>query len=137
MIKKYVKKPVVIEAMQLKNENLIEVLDFISFDPTKAIADYYIPIETKEGTMYATLGDYIIKEPFDKERMFYPCKPDIFEKTYEITEEQRTKDYFEEMKKEKCDNCGNIGFEFVEYQTNGVDEEVPVFSCNICSCKIS
>jgi len=41
-------------------------------------------IETKEGVMKAFKGDWIIKEPFPTgDRDFYPCKPDIFEKTYE------------------------------------------------------
>lgn len=40
----------------------------------------YIPIETLEGTMRASVGDYIIKGVNGE---FYPCKPDIFEKTYE------------------------------------------------------
>lgn len=38
-------------------------------------------IETLEGKMKATEGDYIIKGVHGE---FYPCKPDIFEKTYEI-----------------------------------------------------
>lgn len=37
-------------------------------------------IETLEGTMEASQGDYIIKGINGE---FYPCKPDIFEKTYE------------------------------------------------------
>lgn len=40
----------------------------------------YVPIETLEGTMRASVGDYIIKGVNGE---FYPCKPDIFEKTYE------------------------------------------------------
>lgn len=40
----------------------------------------YIPVETLEGTMRASVGDYIIKGVNGE---FYPCKPDIFEKTYE------------------------------------------------------
>lgn len=38
-------------------------------------------IETLEGTMTASLGDYIVKG-VDGE--FYPVKPDIFEQTYEV-----------------------------------------------------
>lgn len=30
--------------------------------------------------MLANIGDWIIKEPFDKERKYYPCKEDIFYK---------------------------------------------------------
>ena len=40
----------------------------------------YLKIETLEGIMKASVGDYIIKEVNGE---FYPCKPDIFEKTYE------------------------------------------------------
>lgn len=39
----------------------------------------YLKIETLEGTMKASVGDYIIKGVNGE---FYPCKPDIFEKTY-------------------------------------------------------
>ena len=56
---KFRKKPVIIEAYQIDKE----------FD-----------IETLEGTMHASVGDYIITG-VNGER--YPCKPDIFEKTYE------------------------------------------------------
>ena len=40
----------------------------------------YIEIDTLEGTMRANLGDIIIK---GVQGEFYPCKPDIFEQTYE------------------------------------------------------
>ena len=41
-------------------------------------------IKTKEGELKADIGDYVIKEPFPTcNRKFYPCKPDIFHKTYE------------------------------------------------------
>lgn len=44
----------------------------------------YVKIETLEGTMRANVGDYIIKGINGE---FYPCKPDIFMKTYEeVTE---------------------------------------------------
>ena len=41
-------------------------------------------IETLEGTMWAQPGDWIIK---GVQGEFYPCKPDIFEATYEIVKE--------------------------------------------------
>lgn len=56
---RYKKKPVVIEA-------------FVTDEP--------MDIETLEGTMHASAGDYIITG-VEGER--YPCKPDIFKKTYE------------------------------------------------------
>ena len=43
----------------------------------------YIP--TLEGTMTADIGDYIIKGIKGE---FYPCKPDIFEATYELAEKE-------------------------------------------------
>lgn len=47
----------------------------------------HILIDTKEGVMTAQMGDWIIREPFPtSDRQFYPCKPDIFEQTYERPE---------------------------------------------------
>lgn len=40
-------------------------------------------IQTLEGNMAAQIGDYIIK---DVKGEFYPCKPDIFEMTYDKVE---------------------------------------------------
>ena len=100
---KYRKKPVVIEAMQYvitkeipckysihKETNSTEIAKFMG----RVIHERHIPngtpegrrcieIETLEGTMQANLGDYIIKGVNGE---FYPCKPDIFEKTYEKVE---------------------------------------------------
>ncbi len=94
MIKKYIKKPVQIEAIQLKEDNIIEVFDFldgVNYKETKSseeLEDFseamleqgYIEIETLEGMMKASFGDYIIKGIKGE---FYPCKPDIFIATYE------------------------------------------------------
>ena len=94
MIKKYVKKPVQIEAIQLKEDNIIEVFDFLdeaNYKETKSteeLEDFnqrmleqgYIEIETLEGIMKDSFGDYIIKGIKGE---FYPCKPDIFIATYE------------------------------------------------------
>jgi hypothetical protein len=81
---KFRKKPVVIEAVQWTGDNLMEVFaltnaqelgeDFISDDLT---------IPTLEGEMTARKGDYIIKGIKGE---IYPCKPDIFEATYELVE---------------------------------------------------
>lgn len=81
MIKKYQKKPVVIEAIQYQRENNIgKVLNFVGenifYDASKN--EYYI--KTLEGDMYLTEGDYIIKGVKEE---FYPCKQDIFEMSYE------------------------------------------------------
>ena len=63
-IKKYVKKPVVVEAYQTDRE---------------------ITIHTLEGDLMASVGDYIIIGVNGEK---YPCKPDIFKKTYEEVQEQ-------------------------------------------------
>lgn len=86
MKKVYRKKPVEIEAIQFEDtpEVLSELSDFISNQDLRV--DYKDPenpvikIETLEGVMKASVGDYIIKGVNGE---FYPCKPDIFNKTYE------------------------------------------------------
>ena len=79
---KYRKKPVVVEAVQWNGNNYKEVIDFaenkIWFD---ALGNIWIA--TLEGDMVAKKGDYIIK---GVQGEFYPCKPDIFEETYEELE---------------------------------------------------
>lgn len=80
---KYRKKPVVIEAIQWTGENDTEIHEFIGTNlvVTYDNADHReLIIHTLEGDMHASVMDYIIKG-VDGE--FYPCKPDIFEKTYE------------------------------------------------------
>lgn len=94
---KYVKKPVVIEAYQTDKEMIIHTL---------------------EGDMKASVGDYIITGVNGEQ---YPCKPDIFKKTYEPVEDEtkrslscdgigahtlskgkvQSKDYIERMKDEE------------------------------------
>ncbi len=59
MIQTYIKKPVIVKAYQ---------------------TDKSMKIKTLEGTMTAEPGDYIITGIKGEQ---YPCKPDIFEKTYE------------------------------------------------------
>ena len=87
---KYKKKPVVIEALQFKSDMSVKDLnDLIDFIGMKNIVDIgrdnlYLTIRTLEGNMTASPGDYIIK---GIQGEFYPCKPDIFEKTYDKVEE--------------------------------------------------
>ncbi|WP_251849231.1 hypothetical protein [Enterococcus hirae] len=83
---KYRKKPVVVEAIQLTDENLLEVKDWCNGElvPNAETSGYDLYISTLEGTMCADINDYIIR---GVEGEFYPCKPDIFEKTYEAVEE--------------------------------------------------
>ena len=80
MARAYRKKPVVVEAVQWTGENHAEMCEFIdseAFDFTPRIE---LVIHTLEGDHHASLGDYIIKGVNGE---FYPCKPDIFAKTYE------------------------------------------------------
>lgn len=82
---KYRKKPVVIEAIQWTGDNLKECLDFMKLsNRTYTVHKDKIIIYTLEGAMMTSIGDYIIKGVSGE---FYPCKPDIFEKTYEKVEE--------------------------------------------------
>ena len=90
---KFRKKPVVIEAYQLTDE-LVEALlkgeteiedDFHTWINKDGSADDpHVSIQTLEGTMIARKGDWIITG-MNGER--YPCKMDIFTKTYEPVEE--------------------------------------------------
>lgn len=84
---KFKKKPVIIEAVQWTGDNVSEILDFVGHldirmtNHTKnniEVCDLYI--NTLEGSIHASEGDWIIKGVHDE---FYPCKPDIFEETYE------------------------------------------------------
>lgn len=79
---KFRKKPVVIEAIQFTG-NDAECLVFCptARDPVDNRPNLIIP--TLEGDMLVSVGDWIIKGVNGE---FYPCKPDIFEKTYEKAE---------------------------------------------------
>lgn len=83
MIKKYVKKPIEVEALQYVGENLGECIEFMENNFDKVRYDSVsetLKINTLEGVMTCSLNDYIIKGIRGE---FYPCKPDIFKKTYE------------------------------------------------------
>jgi len=85
---KYIKKPVAIEAVQWVGNNHDEVVAlesrstrevFFSTDGSKRLT-----IPTLEGDHTAELNDFIIKGVMGE---LYPCKPDIFKKTYYTEEE--------------------------------------------------
>lgn len=82
MIRKFRKKPVVIEAVQYDGTPVGAKLikEFINYTTTLIITSEYLGIETLEGEMKCSSGDWVIKGVNGE---FYPCKPDIFEKTYE------------------------------------------------------
>lgn len=77
---KYCKKPVVIEAIQWDGYNLEELQKFVGSALTY---DEKLTIHTLEGDHVANVGDYVIK---GVQGEFYPCKPEIFAKTYEALE---------------------------------------------------
>jgi hypothetical protein len=92
---KYRKKPVTIEAHRLTRDNHQWVANWIasggfevkhySKPPMRAISG--LSIVTLEGTMNADYDDYVIKGVNGE---FYPCKPDIFHKTYDLVGETET-----------------------------------------------
>lgn len=87
---KYRKKPVVIEAMQVLDDarQQTRICEWAtSVTPEGEVIpvvmtrfDSTLIIHTLEGTMTAHIGDFIIR---GVQGEFYPCKPDIFEATYE------------------------------------------------------
>lgn len=91
------KKPVVIEAFKLGadampdwfceaiTKNIVTTcsIDPGNSSPFKSNLISYVLIKTLEGTHRGDLGDWIIKGVKGE---LYPCKPDIFEMTYEIVE---------------------------------------------------
>lgn len=92
---KYRKKPVEIQAVQLTTDNIFQVVTFIDGkkpdvkcdiaadkweDYKRIVINEGLEIKTLEGVMMADFGDYIIKGIKGE---FYPCKPDIFQLTYD------------------------------------------------------
>jgi hypothetical protein len=86
--KTYRKKPVEIQAVQFDGTNVTEIWDAFGAD------GIYGPTEKNPGHLILTTihgdeapcrpGDWVIPEP--QPGRFYPCKPDIFEATYEAIE---------------------------------------------------
>lgn len=77
---KFRKKPIEIEAIQFNDHSLETITKIKKFCPIALFIYPDLIIQTLEGDMYASYGDWIIKGVQDE---FYPCKPDIFELTYE------------------------------------------------------
>lgn len=90
---KFRKKPVVIEAMQVLDDvrEHAEICKWAEgHTPEGEVIpvvmsrfDSHLIIHTLEGTMHAQLGDWIIR---GVQGEFYPCKPDIFDATYDPVE---------------------------------------------------
>lgn len=79
---KYIKRPVEVEAVRWDRKNASEIKAFCGDDVEFFYGfNSYLPrIKTLEGNMNVSEGDYIIKGVAGE---FYPCKPDIFHKTYQ------------------------------------------------------
>ena len=83
------KKPVEVEVCQWTGHNPEEIKafcgtaahDIYQINLANMPIEYSLVIHTLEGDHHANPGDYIIKGVHGE---FYPCKPDIFEKTYDI-----------------------------------------------------
>ena len=87
---KFRKKPVVIEAVRWTGDNLREIIEFTGRHESakewawdqfeKVVKTEGLKIFTLEGPLLSSAGDWIIRGIKGE---FYPCKPDIFEATYE------------------------------------------------------
>lgn len=75
---RYRKRPVVIDAVQFTGTNLAEITEFIGEEPPTR--HHGLMIVTLEGELFASPGDWIIR---GVQGEFYPCKPEIFDATYE------------------------------------------------------
>lgn len=88
---RFTKKPVTIEAMQFEliddwlfDKALLRWLDDNGVKYRNGSSPiYFIAIQTLEGEVVASPGDWIIK---GVQGEFYPCKPDIFEQTYQAAD---------------------------------------------------
>jgi hypothetical protein len=81
LVARYRKLPVEVEAVQFTGANAGEIAELLGWECTDRDGDAdTIVIETLEGNMVAGVGDWIIKGVAGEG---YPCRPDVFELTYE------------------------------------------------------
>lgn len=95
-MQRYRKLPVEIDAVQFTDDTKDKVFTHLLHNEKVSVSAGFndarepiLIIGTLEGSMTASLGDWIIKGIAGE---FYPCKPDIFERTYEIVMDKPTKD---------------------------------------------
>ena len=97
MVRKYSTKPCIVEAVQWNGINLEEIKEFVGDSLEYNIHDgawragencpyIELKIKTLEGVMEASIDDYIIKGLRGE---FYPCKPDVFKKKYQVIENDK------------------------------------------------
>lgn len=79
MIRAYVKKPIMIQAVHWLGNNVMTIMAFAG-DKVTINPDKTLTVHTLEGDMTGIVGDYIIKGIRGE---FYPCKHDIFKETYD------------------------------------------------------
>lgn len=111
ILAKFRKKPVVIEAFRLNERGLIAedwFWDAVTRNDiiTHCFGKHYpdpawCEIKTLEGTMIANAGDYIIQGVHGE---IYPCKADIFQKTYTEDKQKTNTDRFRVMSNEEQQN---------------------------------
>ena len=124
MIQKYTKKPVTIEAIQWTPETKSAIWKWIvednggiimsQVDLENKTQDYFI--KTLEGDMKIGDGDYIIKGVKGE---FYPCKPDIFEMTYDKIYVGQEQDPILELKEMDQDPT-------IKFMTKGPEEVIRI-----------
>lgn len=90
MTEKHIKRPIEVQAVQFTNENKDQVYSWAAQIQNNVYHDWdddknpILVIPTLEGEMKCEIGDYIIVEPFPTDwRKLYPCKAEIFHKTYQ------------------------------------------------------
>jgi hypothetical protein len=95
-MQRFRKRPIEINAIQYNQLNREEIELFVgkklhqelesetAYLAGKGAPHFSLLIETKEGSMKVMNGDWVIEEAFPtSDRGFYPCKPEIFKKTYQ------------------------------------------------------
>lgn len=122
----YRKKQVEVEVIRYKDDTgatISAIQEFMDVEKLrvscKSPSGPQILIETKEGTMAAKIGDYIIKGVAGE---FYPCKPDIFMRTYEPIDEGICDTCVHDDKRGEdwpCINCINNARNHYEKDTKG------------------
>lgn len=97
------KRPVEIEAVRFTG-NFDEVERFVGGDAEFRNGE--LVVATLEGPLRASPGDWIIK---GVEGEFYPCKPDIFAKTYESADRPSASDRLAALEAAGVDNWEGYG----------------------------
>lgn len=86
-VSRFRKRPVEVEAIQYDGTNAPAIREWGGDARIREISEMHAPLAlavyTLEGVVKASIGDWIIRGVADE---LYPCKPDIFERTYETVD---------------------------------------------------